>query len=282
MKILVTGAKGQLGRELTPLLEAAGYETLGVDRKEMDIASPEACSAVIQGFRPDAVIHAAAYTAVDQAESDVEQAYRINALGSRNVAWAAALAGAKCCAVSTDYVFDGTAHQPYREFDPPNPITVYGKTKLAGEQLAIAMNPRTFIVRTAWLYGRHGGNFVGTMLKLGAKQQPLQVVNDQWGSPTSAADLAGFLVRLIATDLYGVYHAANGGVCTWHDLAQAVFEEAGMTVDLAPCTTAEFPRPAPRPRYSALDCLAIRANGLQPLRHWREGLKDYLTQIKPE
>lgn len=277
MNILVTGANGQLGRDLTELLNARGHRVLGTDRDTMDITDFAQCTAAMEEFRPDAVIHAAAYTAVDKAESEPDEAYRINAVGTRNVAAAAERAGAKVCVVSTDYVFDGTASRPYREYDRTNPQSVYGLTKLAGEQLAAALCSRWFVVRTAWLYGRHGGNFVETMLKLAQERPALRVVHDQRGSPTSSADLADFLHRLVQTDCYGIYHATNGGECTWYEFAQAIFAEKALTVDLRPCTTEEFPRPAPRPRYSVLDAMAIRTNGFTPLRHWREGLREYLS-----
>lgn len=277
MRILVTGAAGQLGHELLELMHTKGLEVLGTDREEMDITDLGHCYEIIGGFRPQAVIHAAAYTAVDQAESHPEDAYRINSLGARNVALAAARSGAKCCMVSTDYVFDGRGTRPYREYDPTGPLTVYGQTKLAGEQMAAAVNTRTFIVRTAWLYGRHGNNFVKAMLKAGSGQQPVRVVDDQRGSPTNAADLARFLLELADTDYYGIYHAANGGECTWYEFAQAIFTERRLPAALLPCSTAEFPRPAPRPAYSVLDSMAIRANGLTPLRHWQEGLRAYLS-----
>jgi dTDP-4-dehydrorhamnose reductase len=278
MRILVTGANGQLGRDLMELLEKdSGFSALGTDRDTMDITDPKECAAVMEQFRPDAVLHAAAHTAVDKAESEPDEAFRINTLGSRNVSAAASRIGAKCCIVSTDYVFDGTAAKPYREYDRTNPLTVYGQTKLAGEQLAASLNNRWFIVRTAWLYGKHGSNFVKTMLKLGGERDSVSVVHDQLGCPTSSADLARFLLELVQTDCYGTYHAANSGYCTWYEFARAIYEEAGMKVDVRPCTTKEFPRPAPRPRYSVLDSMAMRTNGFEPLRHWREALKEYMT-----
>ncbi|MDF2924936.1 MAG: dTDP-4-dehydrorhamnose reductase [Paenibacillaceae bacterium] len=276
MKILVTGANGQLGRELMEQITARGWQGHGTDRDTLDIADLSQCLRTLGRLQPDAVIHAAAYTAVDLAEQQPDEAYRINTLGTRNIAAAAAATGAKCCIVSTDYVFDGTKAEPYREYDRTNPQTVYGLTKLAGEQLAASLNPRWYVVRTAWLYGKHGSNFVNTMLKLAEKQSPLSVVHDQRGCPTNAADLAAFLLELVATEYYGIYHAVNAGECSWYELAASIFAEKGLPVDLRPCTTEQFPRPAKRPAYSVLDSLAIRTNGFKPLRPWQEALKDYL------
>lgn len=281
MKVLITGANGQLGRSLTEMLPEMGIEVIPTDRDVMDITDWEQCREHFLRHRPDAVIHGAAYTAVDQAEAEPDEAYRINAAGTRNVAAAAELAGAKCCVISTDYVFDGTASTPYREFDLPNPRTIYGRTKLAGEQLAAGLSSRWFIVRTAWLYGPGGQNFVETMLKLAAEREHINVVHDQLGCPTHTADLARFLAELIQTEHYGLYHAANAGSCSWYDFASAIMEETGLPAQIRPCTTAEFPRPAPRPGYSVLDAMAIRANGFAPLPPWRQGLKDYLARRRP-
>lgn len=277
MKVLITGANGQLGQSLLEILSAKGMEVIPTDREVMDITDWEQCREYFLRCRPDAVIHAAAYTAVDRAETEPDEAYRVNAVGTRNVAAASALVDAKCCVISTDYVFDGTASAPYREFDPPSPRTMYGRTKLAGEQLAVSLSRRWFIVRTAWLYGPGGQNFVETMLKLAAEREYLTVVNDQFGCPTHTADLSRFLAELIQTEHYGLYHAANSGSCSWFEFAKAILEETGMPAEIRPCTTAEYPRPAPRPGYSVLDAMAIRTNGFTPLPPWRQGLKDYLA-----
>lgn len=279
MNILVTGADGQLGRELLEQIAAKGWQAHGTDRDTMDIADLAQCRAVMAQLRPDAVIHAAAYTAVDLAEMQPDEAYKINALGTRNVALAAEELQAKCCVVSTDYVFAGTGTKPYREYDQTGPRTVYGLTKLAGEQLAASLNSRWYVVRTAWLYGKHGNNFVKTMLKLGGERDSVTVVSDQRGSPTNAADLAAFLLELVATEQYGIYHATNSGECTWYEFAQAIFARKGLPVEVRPCTTDQFPRPAKRPAYSVLDSMAIRTNGFRPLRPWKDGLEDYLRSI---
>jgi len=278
MRIVVTGAGGQLGRDLQEALARRGHEVLPLGRRELDVTRPEQCRDVMVSLRPDAVVHAAAYTAVDQAEHDPDGAYAVNAFGTRNVAAAAERVGAKLCYISTDYVFDGRAEAPYREFDRPNPLNVYGRSKLAGEGMVRSFSSRHYIVRTSWLYGLHGANFVKTMLRLAREREYVQVVDDQVGSPTSSADLSGFVAELVETELYGIYHASNAGQCSWYEFAGAVFELSGLEVDLRPCRTDEFPRPAVRPAFSVLDNMAIRLNGFTPLRGWREALEEFLDR----
>jgi dTDP-4-dehydrorhamnose reductase len=275
LSILVTGANGQLGAELANLRKP-GLEIRGFGRQELDITSLEQSRAVVSSFKPDIVIHCAAYTAVDKAESEPDEAFRVNAAGTRNIALAAREAGAKFCYISTDYVFDGSGSVPYNEIDATNPRTVYGKSKLAGEQAVMTLHDRYFIVRTSWVYGKYGPNFVKTMLKMAGERDHLKVVHDQIGSPTYTLDLAHFLLELVRTDYYGIYHASNTGVCSWYEFAKAIFEESGITITLEPCATDEYPRPAPRPAYSVMDHSAIRFNGLTDLRPWREALKHFL------
>lgn len=286
MKVLVTGSAGQLGQDLVLLLQKQGHQVLGCDRQEMDITNLDQCAEIITGFRPDAVIHCAAHTAVDAAETDIDAAYLINAAGSRNVALAAEKARAKLVYISTDYVFGGMGTQPYHEYDNTDPKSIYGKSKRAGEILVQSLSSKYFIVRTSWVYGKYGSNFVKTMLKLGQEKPQLQVVNDQIGSPTYTVDLANFLLELIQTEKYGVYHASNSEFCTWYEFTQAIFAEAEellglkFIAKLEPCTTEQFPRPAPRPRYSVLEHVSIRTNGFQDIRPWREGLRDFLLELK--
>ncbi len=286
MKVLVTGAAGQLGRDVVLLLESRGYEVSACDRQEMDITDLDQCGKVIGEFGPEAVIHCAAHTAVDAAETDVDAAYLINAVGTRNVALAAEKVGAKLVYISTDYVFDGQGSQPYHEYDNTDPKSIYGKSKRAGEILVQTLSSKYFIVRTSWVYGKYGNNFVKTMLKFGQEKPVLQVVDDQKGSPTYTVDLANFLLELIGTEKYGIYHASNTEVCTWYEFTQAIFAEAEeilglkFTAKLEPCTTEQFPRPAPRPRNSVMEHLSIRTNGLQDLRPWREGLKAFLAELR--
>jgi dTDP-4-dehydrorhamnose reductase len=274
-KIVVTGAGGQLGRELTEW-NIDNIHIIGLTRKELDITSAKQCQAVMEHHKPDVVIHCAAYTAVDKAEAEPDVAFLVNEQGTRNVAEAAAAVGAKMCYISTDYVFDGTGNSPYQELDGTNPQTVYGKSKLAGECAVQSLMEKYFIVRTSWVYGRYGNNFVKTMLKLAGEREQLTVVADQVGSPTYTYDLAAFLIQLVQSEQYGIYHASNSGNCSWYEFARAIFEESGKKVTVVPCTTAEFPRPAPRPVYSIMAHGAILANGFHELRPWREALQHYL------
>jgi dTDP-4-dehydrorhamnose reductase len=277
MKILITGAKGQLGQELVRLsLVFPNGEIVGFDRKKLDVTNLEECYTVIHSYKPNAIIHCAAYTKVDQAESEANLAFRINAEGTRNVALAAEQIGAKIIYISTDYVFDGKASSPYREDDLPNPLSVYGKSKLVGEQFVRSLCSYYFIVRTSWIFGRYGHNFVKTMLKLEKERDVIKVVDDQVGSPTYALDLARFLLKLVRTEHYGIWHASNTGSCSWYEFARAVFEEKRLNVRVEPCTSADFQRLAPRPAYSVLAHEAIRYYGLEPFRPWREALRDFL------
>lgn len=278
MKVIVTGAGGQLGQDVVEIFSERGWEVYGFTREEMDITDLAAVRQTVRSISPDVIIHAAAYTKVDLAESEEDEAYRVNAYGSRNVALAANEAGAKICYISTDYVFEGTAAKPYKEYDPTNPRTVYGRSKWAGEELVRSISSRYFIVRTARVYGKHGHNFVKTMLRLADEQASIRVVNDQIGSPTYTVDLARFLLELVQTDCYGIYHGTNTGSCSWYEFARAIFEEAGKEVEVIPITTEEFPRPAPRPKYSVLDHMSIRTQGFTKFRHWRDALRDWFRE----
>ncbi|MDR9797029.1 dTDP-4-dehydrorhamnose reductase [Aeribacillus pallidus] len=276
MKVLVTGAKGQLGTDLVLLLSDRGYEVYGYGKEELDITNFDQVKRVIREIHPDVVIHAAAYTKVDLAESKPDQAFLINSYGTRNVAVVSEAVGAKLVYISTDYVFDGTANTPYNEFAPTNPLGVYGKSKLAGEKFARDLHSKFFIVRTSWVYGKHGNNFVKTMLKLAQERDELMVVHDQVGCPTYTIDLANCVLELIQTEKYGVYHVSNSGHCSWYEFAKAIFEEAGIEVKVNPCTTEDFPRPAPRPAYSVFEHMALRLNGFKEMPHWRESLKNFV------
>ncbi|MBA9086790.1 dTDP-4-dehydrorhamnose reductase [Fontibacillus solani] len=285
MRVLVTGAKGQLGQDLMNILKQANHNVIGCDRDTLDITDQVACLEQVLNLKPDAIIHCAAYTAVDRAEGDIDSAYAVNAVGTRNMVVAAERTGAKFCYISTDYVFDGTSSLPYQEYDNTNPQSIYGKSKRAGEELVKSLSSKYFIVRTSWVYGLYGNNFVKTMLRLGFEKPEISVVNDQKGSPTYTVDLAGFLLELITTEKYGIYHASNSGECTWYEFAQAIFEEAtaigkSFSIQVNPCTTEDFPRPAPRPRNSVMEHLSIRTNGFKDIRSWREGLRDFLKELQ--
>ena len=280
MKVVVTGAKGQLGTDLVHLLADRGYEVYGYGREELDITNFDQVKQVISEVNPDVVIHAAAYTKVDLAESEPDKAFLINAYGTRNVVVASEAVGTKLVYVSTDYVFDGTVNVPYNEFAPTNPLSVYGKSKLAGEQFVRDLHSKFFIVRTSWVYGKYGNNFVKTMLKLAQERDELMVVHDQVGCPTYTVDLANCILELIQTEKYGIYHVSNSGHCSWYEFAKAIFEEAGIKVKVNPCTTKDFPRPAPRPACSVFEHMALKLNGFSEMREWREALKEFIIQIK--
>lgn len=279
MKVIVTGAEGQLGKDLCKVLNKQ-FILFGLGRMELDVTKQEQCEKVISLIKPDVIIHSAAFTHVDKAEVNETEAYLVNAYGSRNIAFAAEQIGAKVCYISTDYVFDGNSTKPYREFDNTNPISVYGKSKRAGELFIQNLSSKYFIVRTSWVYGINGNNFVKSVLKQALNKQPLKVVNDQIGSPTYTIDLSKFIADLINTKKYSIYHASNGGECSWYDFAQAIFQELGMNIRIDPCTSKEFIREAPRPAYSVLEPLAIRANGFKELRHWRVALKEFIKEFK--
>ncbi|MBP1991131.1 dTDP-4-dehydrorhamnose reductase [Paenibacillus eucommiae] len=277
MKILITGGSGQLGTDLTRML-GEKHQVFSYSSQELDITNQRLVWDVITQDLPDVVIHAAAYTKVDLAETEQDRAYAVNSLGTRNVAMAAERVGAKLVYISTDYVFDGEGLQPYREYDLPNPRSVYGKTKLAGEEFVKSLSTRYFIVRTSWVFGRYGNNFVKTMLKLAESRTEISVVDDQVGSPTLTVDLVEFLSQLINTTYYGLYHVSNTGSCSWYEFAKTIFDLTGKRhIQVNPIKTSEFPRPAPRPSNSILEHTAIRTNQFSDLRHWKEALKQYLT-----
>ncbi|MGE1111792.1 dTDP-4-dehydrorhamnose reductase [Priestia megaterium] len=275
-KVLITGANGQLGKELVELFTEKGFEVYGFGRDKMDITNQVQVQEIIGAVKPNIVIHSAAHTKVDLAEAESDQAFSINAYGTRNVAVAAEAVGAKLVYVSTDYVFDGTNDEPYNEFSPTSPLGVYGKSKLAGEQFVRDLHYKFFIVRTSWVYGKYGANFVKTMLKLGEERKELSVVADQRGCPTYTLDLANAILELVDTEKYGVYHVSNSGNCSWFEFAKAIFEISEMKVQVNPCTTADFPRPAARPANSVFEHMSIKLNNFTSVRHWREALSSFL------
>jgi len=272
-RIAVVGAGGMLGTDLMRALN--GRDATALTRNELDVTDREAALEVLSGY--DVIINTSAYTRVDDAESDEETAHLINAVGPHNLALAAAKHGSRLVQLSTDYVFDGTATEPYAEDAPRHPVSAYGRTKAAGEVLALEHNPgRTAIVRTAWLYGQHGSSFPRTMLRLAADRETLDVVNDQRGQPTWTGDLAKQLIALVdAGTPAGIFHGTNGGQATWFDLAQAVFVCAGLDPDrVKPTDSSAFHRPAPRPNFSVLGHHAWLDAGIEPLRDWKQALHD--------
>lgn len=280
MKILVTGANGQLGSAVLRVPVEEGVELIGMTRAELDITNEDHVKTVLETVEPDVIMHCAAYTKVDQAEKDEMEAYRVNAIGTRNLCVAAEQLGAVFVYVSTDYVFDGRATEPIDEWTPPSPIGVYGRSKLAGEQAVQQFHSQFFIVRTSWVFGHTGSNFVKTMLRLAEKKTELQVVDDQIGSPTYANDLAEAIVALVRTKRYGIYHISNSGTCSWYEFAKEIFSLKHISTSIQPCTTAEFPTLAQRPGYSVLSHKSLQLNHFAPMRHWKEAIQAFLETEK--
>lgn len=298
MKLLITGAAGQLGTELLRQLQAGGSvlgklpkqlqkaQVNGVDLADGNLAELAEVRALLQKYTPDTIINCAAYTNVDGCETDFDNAFKANALAPRNLAIAAQEMGSKVLHVSTDYVFAGQGNQPVNETVLPSPKSAYGATKLAGEQYLQQFCSRWFVVRTAWLYGRNGGNFVKTMLRLAKNNGGAAVVNDQWGNPTNAEDLAHHLLQLVPTEQYGIYHCTGQEVCSWYDFASEIIRLSGLPAVITPCTTAEFqakyPQSAKRPSYSALDNAMLRVTVGDTMRTWQQALQSYMQQYTVE
>ena len=280
MKVLVTGAKGQLGTDLMNELAKRGIEGIGVDVEEMDITDAEACRRVIKASGADAVIHCAAYTAVDAAGDNVEICRRINGEGTRNVAQACKEADVKLMYISTDYVFDGQGTRPWEPDDERHPLNVYGQTKYEGELAVEELSDKYFTVRIAWVFGMAGKNFIKTMLRLGKERGAVSVVDDQVGSPTYTYDLARLLVDMIQTDKYGRYHATNEGLCSWYEFAKEIFRQAGMDVPVTPVSSSEFPAKATRPSNSRMSKEKLSDNGFERLPAWQDALGRFLKEIE--
>jgi dTDP-4-dehydrorhamnose reductase len=278
MRILITGADGQLGWELQRVLP--GHELVLGIWPGFDLLRPES-EAFIFEARPDAVIHTAAYTDVDGAEREPGQAMAVNAEGTERVARTAGRIGARLICLSTDYVFDGKKGTPYLETDETNPLNAYGRSKLEGERRALGCCPDALVVRTAWLYGAQGKNFVTTIMRLASAQPELRVVADQRGCPTHAGDLAEAVAKMLETDLTGIVHATGAGDCTWHEFACAIVAQMGVTVRVRPITTAEMRRPAARPAYAVLSNQRLASAGIA-LPPWRDALDRFITQVKVE
>jgi dTDP-4-dehydrorhamnose reductase len=273
MRILLTGANGQLGYELQRAL--TGEDVIAANQPDYELTDPQVADK-IASTRPHLVIHTAGYTDVDGCERDPGTAFTVNAQGTRRVAEGAAKANARLVYISTDYVFDGKKTEPYTERDPVNPLNVYGRSKLLGEQEALAVCPETLIIRTSWLYGANGKNFVKTILQLAATRPEIRVVNDQRGSPTYARDLARAIAQLIRRDVRGLVHAGGEGECTWYEFAVAIVQETGGDCRLVPISTAESGRLAVRPSYSVLSTELLRHYGLS-LLPWRTGLQRFIA-----
>ena len=278
MKVLITGVSGQLGHDAAKELTRRGVTFLGVGSKELDITDRDAVLRVMRDYRPDAVLHCAAYTKVDLAEDEPETCMRVNADGTRKVAEACREYGAKLLYVSTDYVFPGTGVKPWETNDETGPLNVYGQSKLAGEEAVKELLERYFIVRTSWVIGAHGNNFVKTMLRLAETHSELRVVDDQIGSPTFTADLARLLCDMLETEAYGIYHATNEGLCSWAELAETVFRLAGKDVIVHRVSTEEYGAKTRRPKNSRLSKRSLDAGGFARLPEWEDSLAALLEK----
>ncbi len=282
MKVLVTGVKGQLGYDVVKECEKRGIEAIGVDVEEMDITDAAACEQVITEAKADAVIHCAAYTAVDAAEDNEDLCRKVNAEGTRNIAEVCRKLDIKMMYFSTDYVFNGQGERPWEPDDPREPLNVYGQTKYEGELAVQELLEKYFIVRIAWVFGVNGKNFIKTMLRLGKERGAVSVVDDQIGSPTYTYDLARLVVDMIQTDRYGIYHATNEGLCSWYEFACQIFKAAGMNqVKVTPVDSTAFPAKAKRPHNSRMDKSKLAENGFEPLPSWEDALERYLKEILP-
>jgi dTDP-4-dehydrorhamnose reductase len=275
MKVLVTGANGQLGFDVIKRLDSEGIDYLGTDRESLDITSKEQVKRVIRDYNPNVVIHCAAYTAVDKAEDERELCHAVNVLGTSYIAEACNEIDAKMIYISTDYVFDGEGEKPFEVTDKPNPINYYGQTKYEGELEVQRFLDKYFIVRISWVFGSNGNNFVKTMLRLGKEREEISIVADQIGSPTYTYDLAKLLVEMIQTDKYGIYHATNEGYCSWYEFACEIFKQAGVVVKVNPIKTEDYPTKARRPKNSRL-----YKSPLIELENWEDALNHYIKHMK--
>jgi dTDP-4-dehydrorhamnose reductase len=278
LRVFVTGCNGLLGVDLVAAFRSRGHEVGGCDLPQVDVTRPREVAAAVEEAGANVVVHAAAMTDVDGCERDPVGAFTTNALGTRNVAVACQSAGAPMIYLSTDFVFDGTGDRPYREFDPPNPLCVYGRSKLEGEQYVRHLVPRHMVVRTAWLYGARGRNFVRSILSAATRDEPVRVVTDQVGSPTYTRDLASAIVRLVETRLWGVYHVTNSGAVSWWGFGHEILRLVGLgDRTITPISSVELDRAAGRPSYSVLDTSSLEATIGERLRNWRAALEDFLS-----
>ncbi|HDR7351397.1 TPA: dTDP-4-dehydrorhamnose reductase [Bacillus wiedmannii] len=282
MKILVTGYNGQLGYDVVKRGEKQGLEMQGIGIEDLDITNEAAVYEFVDKVKPDAIIHCAAYTAVDKSEDDKELCWNVNVEGTKYLATAAKKLNAKFVYISTDYVFDGEGTHAFVENDEPNPVGYYGLTKYEGEKVVRSLIDKNFIVRISWVFGINGNNFIKTMLRLGETCDELNVVGDQIGSPTYTYDLARLLVDMVVTEKYGTYHATNEGFCSWAEFAKEVFEIAGQDVKVNSITTEEYPTRAIRPKNSRMSKQKLIDNGFQPLQDWKKATKHYITQLQQE
>ncbi|AKN31944.1 spore coat protein [Clostridium carboxidivorans P7] len=291
MKLLITGGKGQLGCQLKFIIEKNSSDIGKLDQRikdaeckftdynELDITNCAEVISYVSSFKPDVIINCAAYTNVDGCENDKDAAFKVNAIGPRNLAIASEKYGIKLLHVSTDYVFNGEGTVPFKEYDVPNPVSVYGKTKLLGESYVREHCSNYFIVRTAWLYGEYGKNFVYTIMKSAKENGHVDVVDYQRGNPTYAEDLAHHILKIILTNEYGIYHCTGTGECSWYDFACKIVEYSGIDCEVTPITPGKVNRLAKRPAYSSLDNMMLRVTLGDEMRPWKEALKSFITKV---
>ncbi len=280
IRVLVTGSNGQLGYDVINRFNELGIDVIGASRNEFDITDKDQTKSFISRINPDVIVHCAAYTVVDKAEDEKELCFAVNVEGTRNIAEAAKSINAKMVYISTDYVFDGTGNEPHVEDEKTNPINYYGFTKEQGEKIVKKLLSKYFIIRTSWVYGKNGNNFVKTMLKLAQSKKEISVVNDQIGAPTYTKDLAVLISDMIQTTEYGTYHGVNEGYCSWYEFAKAIFEKSGVDVKVNPISSVEYPTKAKRPMNSRLSKENIDKAGLNHLPNWEDALTRYLKEIK--
>jgi dTDP-4-dehydrorhamnose reductase len=281
MKLLIIGSGGQLGYDFVNQAEMAGHVVVPADYPQIDIRARSSAGAYIDSVKPDAIVNCAAFTAVDNCESERDSAFALNAEACGNLAEAAKRVSAMLIHFSTDYVFDGLGSAPYTEDSPPNPQSVYGKSKLAGEEAIVGIYDNNMIFRIAWLYGSHGNNFVKTIRRIAAaaalEGRPLKVVNDQFGTPTWTVDVCQQVLAALGGSERGIFHCTSEGFCSWFDFAAEIAASAGIDVSIEPCATEEFPRPAPRPRYSVLENARLKSCGIHIMPDWRSGFGKFLA-----
>lgn len=291
MKLVITGSRGQLGNELLSIIKSgkaeigaipSGFDindVTAIDIDELDISNLEATREFLTNIKPDAVINCAAFTNVNACETETEIAYKANAEGPRNLAIVCEEIGAKLVHISTDYVFSGDGNKPYVESDPTDPCGAYGKTKEQGEKFVLENCKKAFIMRVAWLYGYVGKNFVKTIITAARNNGAVKIVNDQFGNPTSANDVAYHILKVLKTDNYGIYHCTNNGVCSWYDFAARFVEKAGINAVVSPCSTDEYPTPTKRPAYSALNNEMLKATVGDEMRNWQDAIDMYIKNL---
>ncbi|HNX64258.1 MAG TPA: dTDP-4-dehydrorhamnose reductase [Oscillospiraceae bacterium] len=279
MKILVTGVNGQLGYDVVKELKRREISCIGTDINDFDITDEEETLDFIQSYSPDAVIHCAAYTAVDKAEDEREKCFSVNVLGTENISKACKRISAKIIYISTDYIFDGKGTEYFETDSPICPINYYGETKYKGEEKVGEYLEKFFIVRISWVFGINGNNFVKTMLKLGKERDEINVVCDQIGSPTYTADLAPLLCDMVVTEKYGVYHATNEGLCSWAEFAEKIFEISGLSVKVNHISSSDYPSKAKRPSNSRLSKTSLESNGFSRLPYWEDAVKRYISSL---